>query len=102
MSERTRKQDPLERLPGGGGGFDDSFTAPATGLVGVSHGPFNERLPVAGMTVGTVRARFGDRFAIDPESHPVIDGHPTTEDTVLRVGQLLAFRRASGEKGVGT
>jgi len=65
----------------------------------VSHAPYSEALPVAGMTVAQIRSRFRDRFDLHPAAIPVIDGHDAEEDTTLLAGQLLTFIRRSGEKG---
>ena len=68
-------------------------------LVSVVSSPFMERLPVAGMTVREIRARYRDRLEIDPRSQPVLHWLPVTEDTVVRGGQNLVFVRQSGEIG---
>jgi hypothetical protein len=65
----------------------------------VSHGPYLERLPVASMSVGEIRARFADRLDIDPQSQAVIDGHEVGENTIVKVGQHITFVRKAGEKG---
>ena len=81
-----------------GGLFDDMPEAPV-GMVEVAHGTYSERLPAANMTVGEVRARFGDRLDIHPNAQARLDGHPVSDDTTLRAGQLVNFVRPSGEKG---
>ena len=95
MLETTRTR--RESHGTGPRGLDD--TATAAGLVTVNHGLHTELLPVSGMTVGEIRARYRDRFDIDPQSHAVIDGVETGNDTVVRPGQLLMFMRRAGEKG---
>ncbi len=79
-------------------GLDDSPATP--GLVTVNHGLHTEQLPVSGMTVGEIRARYRDRFDIDPQSHAVVDGVEVGNDTVVRPGQMLMFMRRAGEKGL--
>jgi hypothetical protein len=69
------------------------------GTVTVSHGPYAEQLPVADRTVGEIRRRFADRFDIDPESVPFVDGNAVDDDFTVRAGQLLSFARQAGEKG---
>ena len=83
----------------GGGGDPLSPQDDAGGLVTISHIPHEERVAAAGMTVAQVRARYRDRFDIDPRSQAFIDGAAVSDDTVLRTGQNLMFMRHSGEKG---
>ena len=96
------KQRPRPAESGGPSGLGDPF-APDNGNQNenatVSHGVFAEQLPVAGMTVGEIRARYRDRFDIDPGSISVIDGNAVDETTAVRPGQILSFLRRSGEKG---
>jgi len=98
MEEKKKKQ--VEQFTPGAGGSDDA----ATSVVGdknatVSHGPYAEQLPVAGMTVGEVRKRFGDRLDIHPESTPLIGGKAVDPSTRIQAGEVLMFIRRSGEKG---
>ena len=95
--ERNRNATRTRSLGGGG----DLLSAPddAGGIVTISHVPHEERVAAAGMTVGQVRARYRDRFDIDPQSQAFIDGSAVNDDTVLRTGQNLMFMRHSGEKG---
>src|SRR5262245_54876097 len=72
---------------------------PASGTVTVVVGPYLERLPVGGTTVGEIRARFRDRMDIDPRSQAVVDGNEVSDSTVVRTGQVLMFVHKSGEKG---
>jgi hypothetical protein len=69
------------------------------GAVTVSHGPYCESLPVAGMTVGEIRARFADRFDLHPMSQAFVEGNEVGDDTRLTTGQMLSFMRRAGEKG---
>jgi hypothetical protein len=93
MQERNRQR----RIgPGPGGGlFDQHVPGSAT----VRHGPFQEELPVAQMTVAQVRDRFRDRLDIDPLALAVLDGHRVDDSAVVRAGQTLTFVRPAGEKG---
>ena len=86
----------------GPGGIDRLFTDqnPTAGMVTVAVGPYVERLPLGNRTVSEIRARFGDRFDIDPRTQAVLDGHEVGNDTVVRTGQVLMFMHKSGEKGV--
>jgi hypothetical protein len=97
MQEQQRTE--IARPAPAGGGLPDPFAGDRT--VTVAHGPYAERLPVADLTVGQVRQRFRDRFDIDPESRPYVDGRPADDGTVVRAGQLLLFARRAGEKGRG-
>jgi hypothetical protein len=98
MAERVRTRPAPVTTPGGA---DDLFSPPdgTTAAVTVAHGPYSERLPVSGLTVGEVRARYRDRFDIDPQSTPVLDGRDVDNTTVIRPGQVLVFVRRAGEKG---
>ena len=98
-NERNRPKRE-ENRPGPGGLQCDVFAGPeAGGSATVCHGPYSERLPVAGMAVGEIRRRFSDRLDIDPGSQAVIDGNEVDDNTVLQSDQLLAFIRQAGEKG---
>ena len=94
---RTRPQPPTTGSDSLGDIFSaDTIAEPVT----VSHGPYAERLPVGGMSVGEIRHRYRDRFDIDPSSHPVVDGNDVNDNTIVRPGQILTFIRRAGEKGV--
>lgn len=97
MSEQLLQQ-PERRLDQGPSGLDD-FTD-VGGPVTVSHGVHSESLPAGNMTVGEIRRRFADRFDIDPGSEAEVDGRVVGDDTVIRAGQMLSFRRDAGEKGI--
>jgi hypothetical protein len=99
MMERTRP--PREGGSGGPSILGSPFAPPADpgGPVTVTHGPYSEQLPVGGMSVAQIRARFRDRFDIDPTSQAILDGHEVGDDVVVRDGQMLAFVRRAGEKG---
>src|SRR5262249_2855485 len=100
MSEQTRPT--REALGPGPGGLDDLFSAGAgnAAMATVTHGPYSEQLPVGNLTVGEIRARYRDRFDIDPQSLAILDGNEVRDDTVVRAGQMLMFVRRAGEKGV--
>jgi hypothetical protein len=106
MLEETRRCRRRERFGPGPGPADPGGPAgPATGdlePVTVSHGPYSERLPVANMSVAEIRARFHDRFDIDPTSQAVLDGTEVSDDVTVKPGQLLMFIRRAGEKGQTT
>lgn len=97
MSERQMTHE----RPGGRGTGPSVWDGqdPSAVMATVSHAPYSEDLPVAGMTVAQIRTRFRDRFDLHPAAIPVIDGHDAEEDTTLLAGQLLTFIRRSGEKG---
>ena len=100
MTEQTRRRRPETETFGVGGSGDPFAGRVETDrTVMVSHGPYLERLPVASMSVGEIRARFGDRLDIDPQSQAVIDGQEADENTIVQVGQHIAFVRKAGEKG---
>jgi hypothetical protein len=102
MRERARNRNVLGQP--GPGGLGDIFPADGASapLVTVAHGPYFERLPVGDMNVGEIRARYRDRFDIDPRSLAVLDGNTVGNDTIVRAGQVLTFVRRSGEKGART
>ena len=97
MNEQTPSFPERTAAGGGLGGlFDDNGDSD---LVTVASGPYAEQLPVANMTVGAVRARFRDRFDIDPRSQAVLGGHEVGDDIRVQPGQVLMFVRRAGEKG---
>ena len=100
MNERTL---PPNESPSGGSGLDSIFGdgLGSDELVTVASGPYAEQLPVANMSIGQIRARFRDRFDIDPNSQAVLAGNEVGDETVVRPGQLLMFVRRAGEKGFG-
>ncbi len=101
MSEKQRPRRQRE-APGSGPTLWGDLGQAGSGdtqLVTVSHGPFAEQLPVAEMTVGEVRARFRDRFDIDPQALAFVDGQAANEETRLGSGEILVFTRRAGEKG---
>jgi hypothetical protein len=85
-------------MGGFGSIFDDNHEP--GGLVTVAVGPYVERLPLGNSSVAQIRARFGQRFDIDPRTQAVLDGHEVGDDTMVRTGQVLMFVHKSGEKGV--
>jgi len=99
MLETTRPRHQETFVPGPGGPNGVFDNAGAGGLVTVNHGLHTEQLPVGNMTVGEIRARYADRFDIDPHSQAQIDGHAVGDDVVCRPGQMLMFVRHAGEKG---
>jgi hypothetical protein len=87
-------------LAGGPGGLPDLFNqGEADGLCTVASGPYGEQLPVANMRVKQIRARYRDRFDIDPQAQALVDGNEVGDDTVLHTGQVLMFSKKAGEKG---
>ncbi len=100
MKEQNRPANERFSSRGGLGSIFDE--ADDTGrLVTVTSGPYAEQLPVGNASVGEIRARFRDRFDIDPRSVAVLDGHDVNDDTVVRAGQTLMFVHRAGEKGRG-
>lgn len=69
------------------------------GLATITHGTHEETLPVAGMKVGDVRQRLGDRFEIPDVAEPYIGARRVSEDTTILEGQTVGFVRLAGEKG---
>ena len=97
MNERNR---PTSENNAGSPGLGGIFDAEEDGsLVTVASGPYAERLPISNATVRDIRARFRDRFDIDPRSQTVVDGTDVGDDTVVRAGQVLMFMHRAGEKG---
>lgn len=99
MNERVRRRprDDQANPPGLGDLFHSDGGVPGT--VTVTHGPYAESLPVAGMQVQAVRERYWDRFDIDPRSQAILDGNPVGDDTLIAAGQTLSFITRAGEKG---
>src|SRR6185503_10036343 len=98
LTQPTTRERPTNA--GGLGSLFDDNHEPG-GLVTVAVGPYVERLPLGNSTVAQIRARFGQRFDIDPRTQAVLDGHEVGDDTVVRTGQVLMFVHKSGEKGFG-
>ena len=100
MQEKSR---PKTGIGSGPSGLGDPFAGDnGNQNATVSHGPYAEQLPVSGMTVGEIRQRYRDRFDIDPQSTPVLDGGVADEKTAVQPGQVLSFVRRAGEKGRAT
>ncbi|KYK23610.1 hypothetical protein AYK24_07305 [Thermoplasmatales archaeon SG8-52-4] len=75
-----------------------SFSGSETATV--SHGVYAEQLPIAGQSIGRVRALYADRFDLDPYSQAIIDGNEVDDNTIIEAGQLLVFMNRAGEKGI--
>jgi len=86
--------------PSGEPSMFDAKPDPENKNVTVSSGPYCEVVPVAGMSVKEVRRRFADRFDIAPQSASVVNGNPTSEDSLLKENDMLMFVHHAGEKGV--
>jgi hypothetical protein len=69
------------------------------GLATLTHGPYVESVPIAGLTVGTIRRRFTDRYNLPADGLGMVDGHMVGDDTVIRSGQLLTFMHRANAKG---
>lgn len=98
MKEKKRDQQEKQAGAGSGSPFDANPDA-GNNLVSVSSGPYVEDLPVAGVPVGEIRRRFADRFDIDQESTPIVNGNEVGDDYTLKPGEQLSFIRRAGEKG---
>lgn len=83
------------------GSGDVASTGSGTGikLATISHGQYREEVPVAGMSVKTIRGKFAAKFDIDPDAKAIVDGQPVDDATVIKPGQTLVFARVAGEKG---
>ncbi|NNC87244.1 MAG: hypothetical protein HKN82_02150 [Akkermansiaceae bacterium] len=79
------------RIPGAGGGEDRQ--------VQLRSGLFSLSLPLAGLTIGEIRRRFGMACDIPPGGPSLVDGRLAAEETVVRGGQQLLFVNARGEIG---
>ncbi|OHB79509.1 MAG: hypothetical protein A2W31_08495 [Planctomycetes bacterium RBG_16_64_10] len=94
---RSRRRETADPRPGN---HDDLYGACNTdAMVTVCHGLHGEAAPVGNMTVAEIRARYADRFDIDPASDAFIDNQIVRDDTVVRPGQLLMFASRVGAKG---
>ena len=99
MSEQARALPPRDNALGPA--MTGIWPQDQAELVQVSTGLYTERLPVAGMTIESIRQTFGDRLDIDPNAQPVLDGVAAPdESTRVELGQNLAFVRHAGEKGL--
>ena len=96
--EQTRVRE-REQIGSGGGSAAADDDGGHSMMVTVSHWPYCERLPVGDMTVAEIRARYAQRFDIDPQSVATVDGHEASGETVVAAGQVLMFVRRAGEKG---
>ena len=100
MEERIRPRNASEGIKPAEGPLSPLFGLGGDPSgVSVTHGPFAENLPLAGMTVGEIRARYRDRFGLDPHAQATLDGEPVAGDTIVRAGQTLSFVHRVGEKG---
>jgi hypothetical protein len=101
MQERVRT--PREALGAGpdGAGLGSIFSDAAGdgSLITVEYGLYREQLPGGGMTVRQIRARYADRFDIDPDSVAILNGRAVDENTMVSEGQELQFSKHIGEKG---
>jgi len=77
----------------------ETTVAATSGCVEVIHGVYAHSLPLAGMTVRQARKELRERMNLAPKALAVVDGQETSEDTVLREGQVLNFLTPAGEKG---
>jgi hypothetical protein len=81
-------------------GLGDIFTSDAgPDLVTCQNGPYTERLPLVGMSVAQVRARYSDRFDLDSQSIAYINGMAVSDSHRINAGETLLFSHKSGEKG---
>ena len=83
--------------------FGDPFDAGANtaGLATITHGPYTEQVPIAGLTVGAIRGRFRDRYNLPADGLGWLDGTEVHDDTVVREGQVLTFMHRANAKGTG-
>ena len=98
---RQIQQPRAQQSAGPGGDPFDASSANTAELAMITHGPYAEEIPIAGLTVGQVRRRFRDRYQIPQEGIGMLDGEEVAEDTVITAGQLLTFIHTVNKKGVG-
>lgn len=99
---QEKKKKPVEGPspgPGFGFGFDDGSSNPLS--VNVGCGPYNENLPVAGMTGAEIRKKFKTRLGIADESVMVVNGADFDEKNIVEAGAMVQFIHKAGEKGKG-
>jgi len=94
---RTRPTQPANP----GSPLDDPFPGleESAGLATITHGPYAEQVPIAGMTVATIRRNLGDRYNIPANGLGFVDGNQVDDDTVIRAGQVLTFMHRANAKG---
>ena len=81
-------------------GLPDIFSSDVgPDLVSCQHGQYHERLPLVGMTIAQVRARYSDRFDLDGQSIAYVNGIAVPETHRVNPGETLMFSHKSGEKG---
>ena len=77
----------------------NNLEALASGLVKVLHGSADGVHPVAGYTVGAVRASLSASYNIASDAIAMIGGNPVGEDYILNQNETLEFMQPAGEKG---
>jgi len=82
-----------------GGGLGDPFASDSAGLATITHGPYSEQVPIAGLTVATIRRQLGARYNIPADGLGFVDGDQVDDDTVVREGQVLTFMHLANAKG---
>lgn len=68
----------------------------------ICSGVYQEKLPVAGMTVGQVREQFSSRLEISPEAVATISGKQVDDNTKISAHEVVIFIQQAGEKGVAS
>ncbi len=96
IRQQQRSQQQAPRDPA-----SDPFAEAATqSLATITHGPYLEQVPIAGLTLGQVRRRFRDRFNLPEDGLAMVDGNQVEEDTLILAGQLVTFMHRANAKGV--
>lgn len=100
MKEKAQKQKADKQVDGGafGGPFDQQPSNPSN-MATVKSGQYLEPLPVGGMTVKAVRAKYKSQMNIHDNSVSIINKKQVDDSTVIEEGQVLTFIHKSGEKG---
>ena len=99
MRETTNARRRAQPVPPGGP-LADPFGDPGQGHATIAHGPYQESVPIAGLTIGHIRRRFRDRYNIPEGGQGELDGQPVDDDTVIGEGQVLTFMHRANSKGI--
>jgi hypothetical protein len=77
----------------------NNLEALANGLVKILHGSADGVHPVAGYTVGAVRASLASSYNIQAGAMAMIGGQQVGDDHILAQNDTLEFIQPAGEKG---
>lgn len=94
MEKKKQKKEKAPSL--GGNPFDNTDTQHAT----IGCGLYQEKLPVAGKTIGEIRSEFSDRLEIADNAVATVAGVEQGNDYRVGANELILFIQQAGEKGM--